>query len=87
MYSQEKLQKKIKEIVINVIQTDSDFSPNADLRQYGMNSINCISIIVRIEEEYNFEFLDEDLILENFITTENLVEYVRKRLIDKSSKI
>jgi len=81
MNNKEMFQEKIKELVISGIKTEvTDIAFDADLREYGMDSVNCIILIVAIEDLYNFEFADEDLVLKNFVTINNLVEYVSNRL-------
>ena len=45
-----------------------------------MDSVNCISIIVEIEDFYHFEFADEDLVIENFMTVNRLADYVSKKI-------
>lgn len=81
MNNQEAFRKKIKELVIKNIETEEiNIDIETDLREHGMNSINCIKIIVAIEDFYGFEFDDEDLILENFVTINNLAEYVNRKI-------
>ncbi|MCI9439601.1 MAG: acyl carrier protein [Lachnospiraceae bacterium] len=71
------IQEKIFEIVTKCISAeDEEICFDDDLREHGMDSINCIMIIVEIEDLYQFEFADEDLILENFRTINKLVDYV-----------
>lgn len=47
-----------------------------DLIEAGMDSIKVINLILIIEDEFNFEFKDEDLLLENFRTVNCLAKYI-----------
>lgn len=74
------LRNKILEFVIDSIKPENkNISYDDDLRDFGMDSVNCISIIVEIEDFYEFEFADEDLIIENFMTINRLADYVQKK--------
>lgn len=76
-----KLNEKIMELVLNCLDNnDKKISYDDDLREFGMDSVNCISIIVEIEDFYHFEFADEDLVIENFMTVNRLADYVSKKI-------
>ena len=76
-----KLNEKIMEMVLNCLDNnDKKISYDDDLREFGMDSVNCISIIVEIEDFYHFEFADEDLVIENFMTVNRLADYVSKKI-------
>ena len=76
-----KLNEKIMELVLNCLDNnDKKISYDDDLRDFGMDSVNCISIIVEIEDFYHFEFADEDLVIENFMTVNRLSDYVSKKI-------
>ncbi len=51
-----------------------------DLLAVGMDSLGSIRLVVAIEEEFGFEFNDEDLIIDNFRTLEDIICYVKKRI-------
>ena len=74
-----KLNEKIMELVLNCLDNnDKKISYDDDLREFGMDSVNCISIIVEIEDFYHFEFADEDLVIENFMTVNRLADSLSK---------
>jgi len=49
----------------NINENIKEIDDNADLSLYGMNSIEAIQLIVAIENEFNIEIDDEDLMIEN----------------------
>jgi len=51
---------------IKVIDENDEFS------NYGMTSINAIQLVVMLEQKYDIEFLDDDLLLEKFNTMKKL---------------
>lgn len=54
-----------------------------DLNNIGLNSIGFIKLIVSIESEFNFEFLDDELIYGNLNTGEKIVSSVLKYMISE----
>ncbi|MDN4066701.1 acyl carrier protein [Paenibacillus vini] len=48
------------------------------LSDYGINSFLSIKLLVRIESTFEFELIDEDLLIENFSTTGKVVELICK---------
>lgn len=54
-----------------------------DLMDNGLDSITTIELVVKIEEEFNFEFFDEDLLTSNFSTLQAIVDYIDKRLSEQ----
>ncbi len=67
---------EIIEILSNVLNVDAaelnNIDPNDHLERYGLVSINTIKLISLLEEKYEFEFRDEDLIFDKFNTLNKL---------------
>lgn len=55
-----------------------DIDEDEDLMAYGMTSISFIQLIVMLEEKYNFNCKDEDLLIENFNTFAKLFSLLDK---------
>ena len=51
-----------------------------NLFNLGLDSMTCMKVIVAIEAEFNFEFNDSDLHVNNFRNLQNLVSYIEKRV-------
>lgn len=49
-----------------------------DLREIGMDSLLFIRLVVEIEEHFEIEIDDEDLLMDNFITLDNILQVVSK---------
>lgn len=76
----EKVQSVVKETINRDIKDDL-LKEDVDLiTAIGMNSIDAISILVRIEEVFDLEINDEDLSAELIQTTGKLTEYIASRL-------
>lgn len=45
---------------------------------FGLSSINLVELIVAIEQEFEFEFDDEDLILDNYDSIKSIMDKVAK---------
>lgn len=70
----EVLQNKILEIKNTVVAlTEEDF---IDFRGAGLNSIELMTIIVYLEEHFDFESEDEELNLERFTYVKDIINLV-----------
>lgn len=49
---------------------------NQNLTAIGMDSISCMKVIVAMEETFNFEVEDDDLILENFQDISSQIRFI-----------
>jgi acyl carrier protein len=66
---------------LNILAANHDnINDNDDLFQLGLNSINIIEMIVKIEEAFDIEFSDEDLSLEGLQTIKKLENYVKNKI-------
>ena len=68
------LAETLNQSIVELQQLD----PDAPLLDVGMTSIRFISFIVKIEEEFQIEVLDSDLIFENFATLNKLYHTLAK---------
>lgn len=80
----EEILRKINEVIKETINreiSDEDLHEDVDIiTTIGINSIDAINILVRIEEVFNFEISDDDLSAELLQTTGNLAAYIESRL-------
>lgn len=74
--------KLILKILANAISYDSkkilECSEHTKLVDIGLESINFIQFIVKLEEEFDIEVSDSDLLLSNFETIEKLFSTLEK---------
>lgn len=60
--------EKLREILCEVLKNEKDPSEileNTDLLELGLNSLNAIEMVVYLEDTFEIEISDEDLMLEN----------------------
>lgn len=81
MNKQEIIQK-----VTEIIQKESELEViikiNDDLANLGINSLNFIRMIVRLEEAFNIEFPDEALEYDKFNTILEIATYIDNFLLN-----
>lgn len=78
--SPEEIKKEVEKIIIETLESDSPISINDNLNEQGLDSMKSISLIVLLEEKFNIEFDDSELILENFIYLEKIVKSILNKL-------
>lgn len=69
-------------IIKNELQSDICILPETKIETLSLNSMKYVSIIVSLEDEFNFEFDEEYLIQNNFSTVQEIIEYVKEHKID-----
>jgi acyl carrier protein len=70
---------KILSETINVdINKLADVKPEDDLRDWGLDSLKSIDVIVALENEFNIAIEDEDLLIDNFNTIEKIIQLIKK---------
>jgi|WetSurSiteA1Bulk_404760.scaffolds.fasta_scaffold664086_1 acyl carrier protein len=50
------------------------------LHQVGMDSLNCVEVVVNIEKEFNVEFNDDELLIDNLNTIHKLSRIVAGKI-------
>lgn len=58
------------------------YQSETPLTEIGLTSLKFISFIVKLEEVFDIEILDSDLLLENFLTTDKMFLTLQKYFID-----
>ncbi len=71
--------------IINVLNeilslNNTNFDVEEDLSNYGLTSMNLVSIVVDLEEKFNIEFPDEFLIIDNLNTINKIQVCIEKLL-------
>ena len=57
-----------------------DLSYDADLGTLGMDSINCMEVIIALEEMFHIAFIEEELLLYNINSVNKLADIIEKKL-------
>ena len=78
---------KVYEIVSDVLKISErelkDYCPSSSLEPLGYDSLNFIKIVVALEEAFDLEILDSDLLLNNFDTFDHIFEMLNGYLSGK----
>ncbi len=70
---------EVRLIVEKIIQTnDTNIQDNSELSEFGLTSLDMISLVVELEREYGIEVLDSDLIFENFNSINSIYSTLKK---------
>lgn len=74
--------ERIKEIVMNVLELTEDVELNesTDLQGLGLDSMTCVEVVVNLEEEFGISVDEEDLLVENMASIEQIEKLVEKYL-------
>jgi acyl carrier protein len=76
------LQNDNKERYIKILQKILDNNSigfETKLQETALDSLKYISLVVEVEKEFDMKFDDENLLLHNFETVEDLFEYVNEK--------
>ncbi|UNL87593.1 phosphopantetheine-binding protein [Priestia koreensis] len=71
------IKKKIKTLIIEVLDRELNIDDDTDLADEGLDSISTVELILLLEEELKLEVDDSDLIIENFITVNHIVKLLQ----------
>ncbi len=76
------LEKTIRNKLAEVlkIENSEEISLDKDLKEYGMDSLNAIELVVALEMEFGIEFAEDDLLVDNLCTVQKIILVVRKYL-------
>lgn len=77
------IEQSLRKIIMELLELTKpveEIANDDDLTKLGMNSISAIELVVEVEDKYDFEFNDEDLLVDNFKTIERLANYIEKRI-------
>ncbi|MGG3281185.1 phosphopantetheine-binding protein [Paenibacillus solani] len=72
----------VTRIVNQHLQSSTEIKQTDSLKERGMDSIVCMRIIVELENEFNIEIEDEDLLIENYENMNTITELMN-RLVAK----
>ncbi len=82
--SKEHVKKQVIQLLKEneILTWEEGFDPTASLsNEYGVTSLGVVQLIVALEAEYNIEFKDSELILENYDSINSIVDCVNEKLI------
>ena len=74
--------KMISDIIGNILDKkilETDYERSLQI-EFEMDSIKLVEIVIKLEESFNFEFEDEDLIVENFQNIDSIYNIIIKNI-------
>ncbi|MGN7401970.1 acyl carrier protein [Cytobacillus praedii] len=71
--SKNDIEQRIISILNKILHYHSNIQLEDDLQALGMDSMNFIHLIVLLEEEFDYEFPDETIVIENFSTIKSIM--------------
>ncbi|SDD05619.1 Acyl carrier protein [Paenibacillus sp. UNCCL117] len=75
---------QVKEIVADTLKLGDErqesLSDDHPLTAEGMDSINCVDMVLRLEEQFDVVFGDEELLLDNLNTIGKLSSIIEQKL-------
>ncbi|MFB7120707.1 phosphopantetheine-binding protein [Bacillus thuringiensis] len=74
------LEEKIYSRVKAILEIKGEFNKDKKLVEVGLNSLQSIRLIIELEEMFEIEFLEDELLFENFDTLEKIKDQIRKKL-------
>ncbi len=73
----------VTEIASKILRKDVDLTTVNNFKELGADSLDIIQIIVRVEDRFDIELLEEDL--QNIKGIKDFVAYVEKRIAEKNN--
>lgn len=76
------IENVLKETLKSIVECGDidEITLDSDLKNYSLDSIAFITLVVALENEFQVEFDDEDLSVNRFQTFQNLVDYIMLKL-------
>ena len=68
--------------ISDCLETEICIDPNMKITELGMDSIQFITIVVEMEEQYNIVFDDDYMLLDKYDTIADFVEYIERKTND-----
>ena len=80
-----KMNEKVRELIKSTLLLESEevakIGNEDDLELIGLNSVIMLQFIVKMEQEFDIEIDEEEIIPENFGTVNKVVQYLEKKNI------
>jgi acyl carrier protein len=75
----EEIKPKIYSIVLSILPntTEDQISDDSDIFALGLDSINAMNLIFRLQDEFGIEFDMNEINLDNFKTVSNIEELLK----------
>lgn len=80
------LKIEISNRVVEILKVNRKIEENDNLKDLGLDSLNTLELIIRIEDIFSITFEDKEFIVDNFNTISKIERMVKNKidLIDKT---
>ncbi len=80
-----KLEEIVRQKIREVLENDNieNISANDDLKEYGIDSLNAIELVVELEMTFKIEFSEDELLLDNLCSIQKLINIVESHISEK----
>lgn len=80
----EQIRESLKSLIADVLPETGDINFDVDIeKEYGVNSISIIQLIIAAEDEFGISFSDYELALDGYGTFGDFVEVIKVKLDKK----
>ena len=77
------VEETLKEIASKILhKSDIDFSTVNDFKALGADSLDIVQIMVKIEDTYDIELVDEDM--QKITDIKGFIAYIEKKIAEKN---
>lgn len=70
----------LKEVLAGEGGDITELGPDDDLSAFGINSVTFIRLVLALEMEFGVSWDDEELVYDNFLTVNNIIQYVESSM-------
>lgn len=70
---------KLREILNSLIEVE-EVNMSLKLNEVGVDSINLIKMLILVEEAFNIELTDEELISDSYTSLNDMVSFIERKL-------
>ncbi|PFL57259.1 phosphopantetheine-binding protein [Bacillus cereus] len=67
-------------MVKEILECNDELSIGDNLGELGLDSLNTVTLIVELEEQFNITFEDEELLFDNFSTLEKICTITERKI-------
>lgn len=82
-HARKTMEKIIRDLISQIVELEKNVTDSIDLDtdlvEYGLNSLNAIELVVRLEEEFEIEVDDENLLIDNINTINKLMSIINNK--------
>lgn len=73
------IRKKINAILVEIMGDESVLTSD-NIKEMGIDSLKIVKIFVLIEQEFDIEFEDEQLLFDNYTSVDDVVLVIQEKL-------